>query len=399
MTAQTASDPSDVLEGISVIDCDSHYTEPPDLWTSRAPAALKDRVPRVRADDQGEQWWFVDGETRLGPIGTTVVGRDGEKVLGKLSIREFERLDEASYDVDARLELLDRLGLAAQIVYPNAGGFAGGGYLSIEDEELRNGCVRTYNDAIAEWQANSNGRLFPQGILPFWNMEEALKETRRCKEELRLVGLTITDTPEKFGIPDYQSSHWDPFWELVSELELPLNFHIGSGGAKGAPSPFVASPWESMGPERKLAVGATNLYVDNARMISNLLYADILERFPKLKFVSVESGIGWIPFVLEACEYQWDEMVPTEVKHHKMRPTEKFRNHIYACFWFEDFGPRVAIERIGVGNVLFETDFPHPTCLYPRAQEHIANVLGDLPIAVRKRVLHDNAAELYKLPV
>ena len=128
-----------------------------------------------------------------------------------------------------------RLGLAAQIVYPNAGGFAGGGYLSIEDEELRNGCVRTYNDAIAEWQANSNGRLFPQGILPFWNMEEALKETRRCKEELRLVGLTITDTPEKFGIPDYQSSHWDPFWELVSELELPLNFHIGSAGAKGAP--------------------------------------------------------------------------------------------------------------------------------------------------------------------
>jgi predicted TIM-barrel fold metal-dependent hydrolase len=388
-----------VLQGIAVIDTDTHFTEPPDLWTSRAPARFRERVPHVRPIANGDQWWFVDGDRPLGPLGQTVVLEGGEKILGLLGVRDFERLDQATYLVEPRLELMDRLGIYAQIVYPNAAGFASAPFMTVADNELRNECIRIYNDALAEWQAESNGRLYPQALLPFWDLDATLKEMRRAVEDLGFTGFTITDTPEKFDFPDYQTPYWDPFWELASDLDVPLNFHIGSGGAKGAPSPFLSSPWESMGPERKMAIGATNIYMDNARMITNLLYSDILERFPKLRFVSVESGIGWIPFVLEACEYQWDEMVPTEVRHHQLRPTEKFRRHIYACFWFEDFGPRTAIEKIGVNNVLFETDFPHPTCLYPRAQEHIANVLSDLSPEVRRRVLQDNAAELYRIRV
>ena len=144
---------------------------------------------------------------------------------------------------------------------------------------------------------------------------------------------------------------------------------------------------------------STLAFLDNGRCLADLILSGIPHRFPRLPLVSVESGVGWIPFVLEVCEYQWDEMVPTEVKHHTMRPTEKFRQSIYACFWFEDHGPRTALEKIGVNNILFETDFPHPTCLYPRAQEHIANVLSDLTPEVRRRVLQDNAAELYGIKV
>ena len=146
-----------------------------------------------------------------------------------------------------------------------------------------------------------------------------------------------------------------------------------------------------------MAVGGALLYLDNARMITNLMYSDVLERYPGLRFVSVESGLGWIPFLLEACEYQWDQMVPTEVKHHELRPTEKFRRNISACFWFEREGPARLIDRIGAANVLFETDFPHPTCLYPHAREHLRAVLGELSPAIRQSVLHDNAARLYGL--
>ena len=386
------------IQGIDVIDCDSHVTEPPDLWTSRAPATLRDRMPQLRKVD-GEHFWFVDGDVPLGPVGLSVVESSGDKVLGILGVHDFERLDAAAYEVPARLELMERLGLYAQIVYPNISGFASANFLNIPDQELRNACVTTYNDAMGEWQSESGGRLYPQALLPFWDLDATLAEMRRTVEEYGTRGFTICDTPEKFDLPDYGTSHWDPFFELAQDLDVVLNFHIGSGGAKGAPSPFISSPWESMGPERKLAIGAANIYIDNARMISNLLYSDVLERFPRLKFVSVESGIGWIPFLLEACEYQWDEMVPTEVRHHELRPTEKFRRNIWACFWFEDFGPRKVIEQIGVKNVLFETDFPHPTCLYPRSQEHIANVLGDLDPEVRTAVLQQNASELYRIPV
>ncbi len=379
-----------IFPGISVIDCDAHYTEPPDLWTSRAPASLRDRVPRLR-QVEGRDLWYVDDDVLLGPVGLCVVARGGKKVLGRLHLERLDLLDEAAHDPGARLQLLDQLGIGAQILYPNIAGFASSRFLAIEDAKLRNACVRIYNDAVAELQAASQGRLFPQAILPFWDLDETLSEIRRIREELCPSGVTITDTPERFGLPDYGEGAWEPFWELAEELDLPLNFHIASGGAQV----FNDAPWPSMGPERKIAIGATLLYMDNARMIANLLYSDLLERHPGLHFVSVESGLGWIPFILEACEYQWDEMVPTEVKSHQLRPTEKFRRNIYACFWFEDEGPRRLIERIGVRNVLFETDFPHPTCLYPKMREHVRNVLGDLSDETRRRVLYENAAELY----
>ncbi len=388
----------DVLTGLKVIDCDTHFTEPPDLWVSRAPASYKDRVLQVKRVN-GQDHWFIEGDIDFGPVGLTVVNNKGEKIQGKMGYGTFEELSRAAYDVKARLEFMDSLGLHAQIVYPNAAGFSATRFMSVDDLELRNLSVTTYNDAIAEWQRQSNGRLFPQALLPFWDLKLTLKEARRAKEDLGLTGLTITDSPESFDLPDYAEPYWDPFWELCSALEIPLDFHIGSGGMKGGPSIFLGSPWPSASPERRMAIGATMLYLDNARMLVNLLLSGILERFPKLKFVSVESGIGWIPFVLEAAEYQFDEMVPTERKNLNRRPTEYFRDHIYACFWFEDFGPRMMLEKVGVNNVLFETDFPHPTCLYPKAQEHIANVLQDLDPHVRRRVLQDNAIELYKLPI
>jgi len=381
-----------VFPGIGIIDCDSHYTEPPDLWTSRAPASLKDRVPRMRHVN-GRDLWFVDDDVMLGTVGTSVIGKGLKKVRGKLYLPELALIDEASYDPRARLAVMDGLGISHQIVYPNVAGFGSSRFLEIPDRALRLACVSIYNDAVAELQQSANGRLLPQAILPFWDLDATLIEMRRIKEELGLCGVTIPDTPDRLGLPDFAEPHWEPFWEAAEGLGIPLNFHIGSADF----GMFTNSPWKSMGPERKVAIGAALLYMDNARVIVNLLYSDIIDRHPRLRFVSVESGLGWIPFILEACEYQWDEMVPTEVRHHTMRPTEKFRSSIYACFWFEDDGPRRLIEKIGADRVLFETDFPHPTCLYPGSREHLLRVLGDLPDATRRRVLRDNAIELYDI--
>jgi predicted TIM-barrel fold metal-dependent hydrolase len=199
-------------------------------------------------------------------------------------------------------------------------------------------------------------------------------------------------------LPDYGKPYWDPFWELCNDLRVPLNFHIGGDGRSDAESRRLIA-WPSFGPEHQLALHGTMFLMSNASTIGNFIYSGLFDRYPNLKLVSVESGIGWIPFVLEALEYQYDEMVPAELKNLQRRPKEYFRDHWYACFWFEDFGPRALTEQIGPNNILFETDFPHPTCLYPKAQQHIADVLQDLKPEVRRRVLQDNAAELYGLTV
>ena len=394
-TAPAMAPLKDVVGDAKVIDCDTHYTEPPDLWTARAPAGYKDRMPYMKTVN-GQSLWFIEGDQPFGMVGTTVVNHEGQKVRGKLSIASFEEMDEASYKVKPRLQVMDRMGVWAQTVYPNAGGFGATKFLGIKDKTLQLACVTIYNDAIAEWQAESNGRLFPQAFLPFWDLDETLKEARRIKEDLHLTGVTLTDRPEVFGQPDYGQSHWDPFWEMINEYQIPVNFHIGAGLKTFVLDDFA---WGSFGPQRKLASIATLMYMSNAYMVNCFMLSGLFDRYPNLKLVSVESGCGWIPFVLEAAEYQWDEMAPDESKDLQRRPTEYFKEHIYATFWFEDFGVKHFIESIGPNNLLFETDFPHPTCLYPESQAHLAQVLARLDPAVRRRVVQDNAVELYKIPL
>jgi predicted TIM-barrel fold metal-dependent hydrolase len=379
-------------ERIPVVDIDSHYTEPPDLWTSRAPARYRDMVPQIKKDARGHEHWVVAGDVPFGPLGFTVVRRDGGKAYGTISLTSFEELDEAAYDPAARLRLLDRLGIYQQIIYPNVAGFGSNRFMEIKDEGLRLACATIYNDAVIELQQVGQGRLFPQAVVPFWDVEAAVAEVQRIKKA-GLTGITMTDKPELFGLPYLNDPHWDRFWATCAELELPVNFHIGAGG-----DTFARASWPGLGPQRRLALGSVALFLDNFRVIVNLLFSGLLERFPTLKFVSVESGIGWIPFVLEACEYQFDETCPDEREGLSLRPTEYFRRQIYASFWFEDFGPRAAIETIGEDNVMFETDFPHPTCLYPKAQEHITEVLTDLNPRVRRKVLRDTAVKVYHLP-
>jgi len=394
-TAPAMASLKDVVGDAKVIDCDTHYTEPPDLWRDRAPAGYKDRMPYMKTVN-GQSLWFIEGDQPFGMVGTTVVDSAGNKQRGKLSIASFEEMDKAAYLVAPRLKVMDRMGVWAQTVYPNAGGFGATKFLGIKDKTLQLACVTIYNDAIAEWQAESNGRLFPQAFLPFWDIGDTLKEARRIKEDLHLTGVTMTDRPEVFDQPDYGQPHWEPLWEMINDYQIPVNFHIGAGLKTFVLDDFA---WGSFGPQRKLASIATLMYMSNAYMVNCFMLSGLFDRYPNLKIVSVESGCGWIPFVMEASEYQWDEMAPDEAKELKRRPTEYFKDHIYATFWFEDFGVKHFIESIGPNNLLFETDFPHPTCLYPESQAHLAQVLARLDPAVRRRVVQDNAVELYKIPL
>ena len=218
---ETESPLKKALGGALVVDNDTHYTEPPDLWSSRAPAKFKDRMPYMKTVN-GNSLWFVDGDKPWGAVGTTVVDSAGGKVRGKLSLASFEEMDEAAYKVEPRLKVMDRMGVWAQIVYPNAGGFGATKFLSIEDPEMRIECCKIYNDAIAEWQKDSGGRLFPQAFLPVWDLDATIKEVRRVHEELHLTGVTLTDKPENFGVPDYGQPYWEPLWEIINELKLPI---------------------------------------------------------------------------------------------------------------------------------------------------------------------------------
>jgi len=175
-----------------------------------------------------------------------------------------------------------------------------------------------------------------------------------------------------------------------------LNFHI-AGSVSQATFAGTAK-WPSFNQDEGLALASAMLYVGNARVIANMLYSGILERYPRLKVVSVESGIGWIPFMLEALDHQLTETAPHLLGTRlSMKPSEYFRRQMYACFWFERYDLIRSITELGVDNCMFETDYPHPTCLYPDSLGHIDKALAGTDDAFKAKVLSDNAARVYNI--
>lgn len=399
--------------GLKIVDCDSHLTEPRDLWSSRAPASWRDRLPEQKTVD-GVTSWYVDGRLWASTGGNTI--RKGrQKVRGSHVLNPFEEIDPSAWNVSDRLGLMDDMGLYAQITYPNGIGFASNHIFALEDVQQRTLILQLLNDFYADVQEEAGGRLLPQAMLPIWDMDLTVKEMERLlARDIR--GFTLSDRPELLGLPELDDEYYTPMWELFDSSGAVVNFHIGSGKrreeieagrtGKYVPTPgqipAVASPtWSSFGRYRQLVAQSVQSHMSNVRIIVNLCLSDLFDRFPNLKIVSVESGIGWIPFVLETMEFSFNEMVTSdeELKHQKRRPTEYFHDHIFCTFWYESHAPKASIPLIGAKNVLIESDIPHPVCYYPGLLEHLAEVLGDLDDWSIRRILQDNAVELYKIPI
>ena len=382
---------SKLIKGIKIVDCDTHITEAPDLWTSRAPDTMKDKMPQVRRIN-GQDTWII-GDLIAGYNGGGVILPNGDKVLGKLGSANRDLMHEGSWKMKPRVAFMDKMGIYAQIAYQNSSVTQVGVLKKLNDDALAVQIMKSYNDAAADNQRESGNRIFPQAMLPVWDRDATIAEARRCIEELGLKGFVMPDRPEQWGIPGFMDPYWEPFFELCNHYKVPINFHLSSGidGFDFA--------WKEFSFEQKLAVASMLFYLGNAATLANFICSGIFDKYPNLRVVSVESGAGWVPFVLESLEYQFDEMMPREAAKLNKRPTEYFRDNIWVTYWFESEAPKRMLDLIGEDKLLFETDFPHPTSLYPEMHEKIEETLGGHPFAVRKKILQSNAAHVYNLDI
>jgi uncharacterized protein len=379
------------LAGIKIVDTDTHITEAPDLFTSRAPARYKDKVPYVKLDRDGVERWYV-GDRNFGSMGGNVIRKDNNKLLGRLAFPKLEQAHPGGHLMKERLQAMDDMGIWAQVCYQNSGVTQAGSLMSLGDAELAETIIHIYNDASMEYQQVSNQRIFNMGHLPFWSQDALNREARRCIDN-GIKGFVLPDTPERVGVPSFMSDYWTPFLEMCEATGTPINFHLNS-----AVDPNTLT-WDGFGFEQTLSVVATMFSIGNAATMGNWMVSGRLDQHPKLKIGLIESGMGWVPFAIEALEHQFNEMLPSKKGLLNKRPWEYFRDHFWCTFWFESVGPKLLLETIGVDKVMFETDFPHPTSLYPGVQAHIVDVLGGYDFATKKKVLQDNAVALYNLPV
>ena len=373
------------------IDADTHITEPADLWTSRVSSKWADQVLHVKQDNEGTNAWFVgDKKVANAPSGV-FAGWTGKFPN---SPPTYEAAHPASFDVHERLKMMDETGVYAQVLYPNVAGFASQRFLQLGEPELMLECVRAWNDFQIDWISVAPERFVANASIPFWDVEESVKEIERVAQR-GIRGILFTGDPQSHGQPLLGDHHWDPLWNVATDTGLPISFHIGSGDFTDG---FTPERLKVDGPEVTYARTSTTLFLSNGLQMADLLVSGVLPRFPELKFVSVESGIGWVPFCLESVDYHFLAAdVPSARPEFTMLPSEYFRRQVYACYWFEKIAPRKLIDDIGEDNILFETDFPHPTCLYGNVQETIESGLEGQSETTRRKILWENSAKLYKI--
>lgn len=390
-----------IAERIKVIDTDAHVIEPYDLWTSKLGKKYREELlPRVQRDPKrGDDRWYFGEHRSWAAMGFAMAGWREYPPDHPPTIEEG---DPATWHPVKRLERMDEYGIYGQVLFPNVAGFGSGTYLQLKDPQLMLDCVRVYNDWLADWCSVNPKRLIPIMALPFWDVEESVKEIHRCFKK-GFKGVLFSSDPDQFGQPFLADPHWNPIFQTTQDLGLPLVFHVGSGNPDPKKATF-AMGYRGNGLRANYAKNSALMFLDNSRAIAEIIISGLCHRFPKLNFVSVESGVGWLPSFLEALDWQWKGSgVAKEHPEYDLLPSEYFRRQIYGCFWFEGEPARMAM-KLYPDNILYETDYPHPTSMspgpaspadYPKVW--IDRNLGDLPEDLVRKALHDNAAKVFLL--
>jgi predicted TIM-barrel fold metal-dependent hydrolase len=376
------------------IDTDTHITEPPDLWTSRVSTKKwGDAVPQVKTVE-GRDFWFIHDEVVGAPGFSTMAGFNGSVPEGPMG---YDDILKSSFDAHERLKHMDTEGIYAQVLYPNVGGFGSAGFLKLKEPELMLECVRAYNDFLIDWCSADPNRLLPVAAMPFWDVNECVKEVERTVA-MGHRAILAGSQPDFWGQPALVDRYWDPFWAAVQDAEVPISFHIGSGDMSD-----LFEDKNNLGARANFARASSLIFMANVTCLADIIFSGICHRFPKLNMVSVESGVGWMPSYLEAADWQFiGSETRKEHPEYDLLPSEYFKRQIYGCFWFESDGARDALTHLP-DNIMWETDFPHPTCQHPgleggatqRPADYARDTFAGVAEATIEKVLYSTAAKLY----
>ena len=376
-----------------VISTDDHLQEAPHTWTARmSRTKWGDRIPHIERHEDGTEWWHLNGvPTQGGFSGRLGIVSGALKDRAQFSPTTWEEMPEISYVPAERVKAMDQDGVDVHTFFGNISGIAGKTFSdpTYKDEEFRIACIQAYNDfQIEEYSDPYPGRFITLACLPMWNVDLAVDELWRTKKR-GIKGISFA-FPHQFGYPHIADKYWDPLWTATQEAELPLNFHIGSGASMGVVTDAVPGP-----PMLQLADRSTKSISANTQVMSTILFSLIMERFPELKIVSAESGLGWVPYLLETADHQWEQQQLSRIGM-QMKPSDYFHRQCYVNFWYEVTGIELR-HIIGVDNIMWESDFPHPTCTWPNSQQYIERGLKGVPKDERHKMLVGNALKLYHL--
>ncbi|MBV9829525.1 MAG: amidohydrolase [Alphaproteobacteria bacterium] len=373
-----------------VISADCHVDLiwlPPDLFTTQASAAVRDRMPYVVEGARGPEWVTKNGASFGLDAGMGSAGRKYEP--GKIH-RSDRMASTGLYDdeqrkvrrltnSDLRLKDQDRDGVQAEVLYGVLGAS-----MRLNDDEAAGEVCRIYNDWLADFCSKHPDRYAGLANIPNHSIEVAVGEIERVARRGAVRGLEIA---RKHDMRPLWDPWWNPMWDAAAASGLPVHFHtIGGAGrdySKLSGKTLLAAR----------ASGITSFQMHMADVLMSIIFAGVLERHPDMKIVIGEAGTGWIPYILDRMDAEWEDQF--KELDLTMKPSAYWYRQCYATYQSDPVGVKL-IEELGENNIMWGSDFPHPDGIWPDSKEYIQKELGHLPEAVRKKIVCDNAAKLYR---
>lgn len=376
-----------------LVSCDDHLDLnmlPENVWSDRMSEKWGDRTPHIEVNDKGAAQWICDGQVWGRWSGKKAPPSSGPKPLktayDRGGIEDVSELRAGHPEL--RLQDMDRDGVWAQLVF--------GPVTSIrtDDEELMRACYTTYNEWLYEdFCTAAPDRLIGVAMLPPFP-EPAIDELKRlaARGDVKQANLQIAVCE-----PRLEDKRWEPLFELLEESGIVLSFHVTVFPKAGdAFDKYKGSPGATFLHAKMFIEQFLDPFVD-------LFAWGILERHPGLKIVIAESGVGWVPWVVEELDYRhhrlwecadyWDDKggIP-----HKMKPSEIFKRQVYGTFQQSPTAMRL-LEFWGPNNLLWASDYPHPDSIWPNSQPTIDKTMGHMAAEDVRRIVGGNAAKLYGL--
>jgi predicted TIM-barrel fold metal-dependent hydrolase len=368
-----------------LISADSHVVFDRDAITSRMSAAKwGDRIPQVverEVDGKLVHRWSVYGKTARDDVANCPA------VMGDpfpTYPQRWEDVPRSAYDPIERLKALDEDGVDAEVLFPNPPVAT---FVQYGDVEFELKATQAYNDALTEWRRASERYLPLAGIPYLSGADAAAKEIERAVADghrgINLMG----QMPE--SLPHLADPYWYPVFDACAQLDVPVHFHGSANLRVGA----TAREWSGYSPRQAHSAYTSTSAVTPAQIIPQLIFTGVTERFPDLKCVFAETGIGGLNYVIAACDHEWEtrhlwtEGIGT-------RPSETVRKQMFVNFWFEEQGIKLR-HNIGIENIMWESDFPHVASFYPKSWESAERVLVGVPEDDRAKLLFENAMRVY----
>ena len=372
-------------DGFKVLDSDMHIVEPWDMWLHYIEPEFKGRAPVGTHEAPLDFGLEIDGGLISGWRSTT---RGWAEKLGLGREREMllKTALERHFDPVSQLEAMEKEGIDITVLFPTRGLAAQA--LEYEDTKQAAAVARAYNNWLADFCKGNPARTYGAAMLSVHNVEEAVVEARRAREELGFKGVFVRPNPVRGR--NWHEPAYDPLWEECQGLGMPVCFHEGLSCLL----PQAVAERFNKEPDRIWTTGhVANHPMEQMYACLCMTAGGVLERFPQLRVAFLEANCSWVPYWLWRMDEHYEAREKWGSKPLPLKPSEYFLRQCFVSVEPDEELAKYVIDWMGDDHIVFSTDYPHQDSQYPHSLEKVLS----LPFAQesKRKILWDNCARLY----